>query len=109
MLHTKFDSNQTDNTGEEDVLESVAKIGGRTLSLPNQGPMAMPNELNIKTCSRIPHIYLSAFGLVVSDKKIFKENTGFGVHLSPSFLEGVDPKVKHNMTRTHCLDASYQI
>ena len=28
MPHTKFDSNRTDSSGEEDVLVSVDKIGG---------------------------------------------------------------------------------
>ena len=109
MPHTKFDSNRTDSSGEEYVLVSVAKIGGNPLSPLTKGQWPCGAERIIQTCSRSPHTYFSAFGLVVSDKKIFKENAGFGSHLSPTSFVGADPEVEHNMTRTHCLDASYQI
>ena len=43
MPHIKFDSNRMDSSREEKVLVSYAKIGGRPLSPPYRGPIAMPS------------------------------------------------------------------
>ena len=91
MPRTKFDSNRTDSSGEEDVLVSVAKTGGRPLSPWPWANGHAEHKLTSGHAAEAPHINFNAFGTVVPDKKIFEEKarsgSKLGSKLSPFSLE----------------------
>ena len=109
MPHTKFHSNRTDSSGEDTVLVSVAKIEGCPLSPPNRGQSPCRAQLNIQTCSRSPILISVHSAEQFLTRRFLKKMPDLRVIRPPSPFGGANPDGEHNMTSTHCPDASHQI